>query len=101
VNPFGIRPAFTGPNVKLKFGDEYMVASESGGTGNTVGFTFIRECPGEAIYITEAGALIHPANVQKIQSISPCLFEFVYFARPIRLLNGISSLTSFKGQYGP
>jgi amidophosphoribosyltransferase len=91
-DPFGIRPLALGKR-KTEFGDEYMVASESVAL-DTVGFTFIRDvAPGEAIYVTELGELhtqqcaLHPVN-------APCIFEFVYFARPDSFIDGISVYAS-------
>ncbi|MFT5312482.1 MAG: amidophosphoribosyltransferase [Paraglaciecola sp.] len=91
-DPFGIRPLALGKR-KTEFGDEYMVASESVAL-DAVGFTFIRDvAPGEAIYVTEAGELFtqqcahNPTN-------APCIFEFVYFARPDSFIDGISVYAS-------
>lgn len=91
-DPFGIRPLALGKR-KTEFGNEYMVASESVAL-DAVGFTFIRDvAPGEAIYVTEDGELhtqqcaTHPVN-------APCIFEFVYFARPDSFIDGISVYAS-------
>jgi amidophosphoribosyltransferase len=91
-DPFGIRPLALGKR-KTEFGDEYMVASESVAL-DTVGFTFIRDvAPGEAIYITEAGEL-HTQQCAKNAINAPCIFEFVYFARPDSFIDGISVYAS-------
>ncbi|MBN7818967.1 amidophosphoribosyltransferase [Bowmanella yangjiangensis] len=91
-DPHGIRPLALGKR-ETEFGDEYMVASESVAL-DVVGFTFIRDvAPGEAIYVTEDGQLFtqqcadHPSH-------SPCIFEFVYFARPDSFIDGISVYAS-------
>jgi amidophosphoribosyltransferase len=79
-DPFGIRPLSLGKR-KTEFGDEYMVASESVAL-DAVGFTFIRDvAPGEAIYVTESGEL-HTQQCAHQPISAPCIFEFVYFARP-------------------
>jgi amidophosphoribosyltransferase len=91
-DPFGIRPLALGKR-KTEFGDEYMVASESVAL-DAVGFTFIRDvAPGEAIYVTEAGEL-HTQQCAKNPINAPCIFEFVYFARPDSFIDGISVYAS-------
>ena len=91
-DPFGIRPLALGKR-KTEFGDEYMVASESVAL-DAVGFTFIRDvAPGEAIYVTEAGEL-HTQQCAHSPVSSPCIFEFVYFARPDSFIDGVSVYAS-------
>ena len=91
-DPFGIRPLSLGKR-KTEFGDEYMVASESVAL-DTVGFTFIRDvAPGEAIYVTESGEL-HTQQCAHQPISAPCIFEFVYFARPDSFIDGISVYAS-------
>jgi|TARA_R110000868_G_scaffold53490_2_gene167811 amidophosphoribosyltransferase len=91
-DPFGIRPLALGKR-KTEFGDEYMVASESVAL-DAVGFTFIRDvAPGEAIYVSEAGEL-HTQQCAQNPINSPCIFEFVYFARPDSFIDGISVYAS-------
>jgi amidophosphoribosyltransferase len=91
-DPFGIRPLSLGKR-KTEFGDEFMVASESVAL-DAVGFSFIRDvAPGEAIYVTESGELhTHQCAHQPISA--PCIFEFVYFARPDSFIDGISVYAS-------
>jgi amidophosphoribosyltransferase len=91
-DPFGIRPLSLGKR-KTEFGDEYMVASESVAL-DAVGFTFIRDvAPGEAIYVTESGEL-HTQQCAHQPINAPCIFEFVYFARPDSFIDGISVYAS-------
>ncbi|GAC13482.1 amidophosphoribosyltransferase [Aliiglaciecola lipolytica] len=91
-DPFGIRPLALGKR-KTEQGDEYMVASESVAL-DAVGFTFIRDvAPGEAIYVTEDGELFTKQCAENPQNI-PCIFEFVYFARPDSFIDGISVYAS-------
>jgi amidophosphoribosyltransferase len=91
-DPFGIRPLSLGKR-KTVFGDEYMVASESVAL-DAVGFTFIRDvAPGEAIYVTESGVL-HTQQCAHQPISAPCIFEFVYFARPDSFIDGISVYAS-------
>ncbi|MBU3023299.1 amidophosphoribosyltransferase [Aestuariibacter sp. A3R04] len=91
-DPHGIRPLALGKRI-TEMGEEYMVASESVAL-DAVGFTFIRDvAPGEAVYITEAGEL-HTQQCAAQPTTSPCIFEFVYFARPDSFIDGISVYAS-------
>ena len=79
-DPYGIRPLVLGKNETEK-GTEYMVASESVAL-DAVGFELIRDvAPGEAIYIDLEGNLHTRQCARKPEHI-PCIFEYVYFARP-------------------
>lgn len=79
-DPHGIRPLVFGKHTTDK-GTEYMVASESVAL-DACDFEFIRDvAPGEAIYITDDGQLFSQQCAQN-PTYNPCLFEFVYFARP-------------------
>ena len=91
-DPYGIRPLALGKRI-TELGDEYMVASESVAL-DAVGFTFLRDvAPGEAVYITEQGQL-HTQQCAETPTTSPCIFEFVYFARPDSFIDGISVYAS-------
>ena len=55
-----------------------------------LGFDVIRDvAPGEAIFISSSGHLFTRQCAPK-RSYSPCIFEFVYFARPDSVIYGIS-----------
>lgn len=88
-DPNGIRPLVLAKH-RLKDGRcEYMVASESVAP-DTIGFEVIRDiAPGEAVYITEQGQL-HSRICADNPTNYPCLFEYVYFARPDSVIDGIS-----------
>lgn len=88
-DPFGIRPLVLGKRTLEDGQNEYMVASESVAL-DTLGFEFLRDvAPGEAIYITEQGELYSRQCVENPQ-LTPCLFEFVYLARPDSFIDKIS-----------
>lgn len=88
-DPFGIRPLMLGKRTLEDDQNEYMVASESVAL-DTLGFEFLRDvAPGEAIYITEQGELYSQQCAENPQ-LTPCLFEFVYLARPDSFIDKIS-----------
>ena len=87
-DPFGIRPLVLGKH-ETASGTEYMVASESVAL-DAVGFEVMRDvAPGEAIYVTLDGQLF-TRQCAVNPSYSPCIFEFVYFARPDSTIDNIS-----------
>jgi amidophosphoribosyltransferase len=84
-DPFGIRPLSVG---KSKDGT-WMVASESVTLEGT-GHVFDRHvAPGEAIFIDLQGNL-HSKQCADNPKLFPCIFEFVYLARPDSVMDGIS-----------
>ena len=91
-DPYGIRPLALGKR-ETDQGTEYMVASESVAIDGT-GFSYMRDVePGEAIYINEAGQLF-TRQVADNPMHCPCIFEYVYFARPDSFLDGVSVYAS-------
>ncbi|MCC5854404.1 MAG: amidophosphoribosyltransferase [Idiomarina sp.] len=91
-DPWGIRPLALGKR-ETPQGTEYMVASESVAIDGT-GFNYVRDVePGEALYITEDGQLFSRQCAEKPVHC-PCIFEYVYFARPDSFLDGISVYAS-------
>jgi len=91
-DPYGIRPIIFGER-ETDSGKEYMVASESIAI-TSLGFTVIRDIePGEAIFITKDGKL-HTRQCAKNTQYSPCIFEYVYLARPDSIIDGISVYNS-------
>ena len=86
-DPFGIRPVVYGVRETAE-GTEYMVASESVAL-TALGFSLIRDiAPGEAIYINQEGNL-HTHQCAENPRYSPCMFEYVYFARPDSILDDV------------
>ncbi len=87
-DPLGIRPVCYGKRETEK-GTEYMIASESVAL-SALGFELVRDiAPGEAVYIENDGQL-HTARCAENASLHPCIFEYVYFARPDSIMDKIS-----------
>ena len=87
-DPYGIRPVVIGKRTHSK-ADEYIVASESVAI-DTLGFELVRDvAPGECVFIDVSGNL-HTQQCAESPVVSPCIFEYVYFARPDSIMDGIS-----------
>ena len=87
-DPNAIRPLVIGVRESNQ-GKEYMVASESVAL-DVVGFSLLRDVlPGEAIFIDSEGKFYSKQCVEP-KSYTPCIFEFVYFARPDSIIDGMS-----------
>ena len=80
-DPYGIRPLVIG-----KLNNSFIFASETCAL-DIVGATFIREVENGEIIVIENNKLesIKPFPKQKPR---PCVFEYIYFARPDSLING-------------
>ena len=91
-DPRGIRPLVRGERVNenrwpSKKGTDYIFASE-----NTMFYSMGYEpkgnvLPGELIYVDDDGKLFSKRLVK--EEFNPCIFEYVYFARPDALLNDV------------
>ncbi|AER57154.1 amidophosphoribosyltransferase [Pseudoxanthomonas spadix] len=87
-DPHGIRPLVLGKREHNE-GTEYIVASESAAL-DILGFTRLRDvAPGEGIVITARGELFAQACAEP-QQHAPCIFEYVYFARPDSMIDNVS-----------
>lgn len=87
-DPHGIRPVVFGER-KTKQGSEFIIASESVAL-DVLRFELIRDiAPGEAVFIEESGKL-HTQSCSKLIDHCPCIFEYVYFARPDSIIDKIS-----------
>ncbi len=87
-DPYGIRPLVIGRN-DTDEAHEWMVASESVAL-DVIGFRMIRDvAPGEAIVIDMQGNFRSRQCAQQTMQ-APCMFEYVYLARPDSVIDGIS-----------
>ena len=87
-DPYGIRPLIIGKN-ETEAGCEYLVASESVAI-DTLGFKILRDvAPGEAVLIDIQGNFVSRQCAERTMH-APCIFEFVYLARPDSLIDGTS-----------
>ena len=87
-DPHGIRPIVFGER-KTEDGTDYMIASESVAL-DVLDFHLIRDiAPGEAVFI-EASGQLHTKQCAEQTDHCPCIFEYVYFARPDSIIDDIS-----------
>ncbi len=87
-DPFGIRPLCFGESDGAS-GPELMVASESVALEGT-GHKLLRDvAPGEAIFV-DLGGSVHARQCAEHPTLNPCMFEYVYLARPDSVMDGVS-----------
>ncbi|TSA48711.1 MAG: amidophosphoribosyltransferase [Nitrosomonadales bacterium] len=87
-DPYGIRPLVIGKRDTGK-GAEYVVASESVAL-DVLGFTLLRDvAPGEAVFVDMDGNFYSRQCAER-PVLSPCIFEYVYLARPDSVIDGVS-----------
>ena len=88
-DPYGIRPLIFGRNDSEEGAPQWLVASESVAL-DVIGYRMVRDvAPGEAILISADG---HFRSRQCAAHTlhTPCMFEYVYLARPDSVIDGIS-----------
>ena len=87
-DPYGIRPLVYGKN-ETETGTEYLVASESVAL-DTLGFEMVRDIePGEAVFI-DLNHQFRSMQCAQQPTHAPCIFEYVYLARPDSVIDGVS-----------
>ncbi|MFZ5533368.1 MAG: amidophosphoribosyltransferase [Pseudomonadota bacterium] len=87
-DPYGIRPLIYGRRETAQ-GVSYMIASESVAL-KVLGFEPVADVqPGEAVFIDRSGQ-IHRKVCAEHTLHSPCIFEYVYFARPDSIIENVS-----------
>eukprot|EP00195_Chlamydomonas_chlamydogama_P011123 CAMPEP_0202893048 /NCGR_PEP_ID=MMETSP1392-20130828/2691_1 /ASSEMBLY_ACC=CAM_ASM_000868 /TAXON_ID=225041 /ORGANISM="Chlamydomonas chlamydogama, Strain SAG 11-48b" /LENGTH=566 /DNA_ID=CAMNT_0049577231 /DNA_START=215 /DNA_END=1915 /DNA_ORIENTATION=- len=85
-DPYGIRPLVLGKRPGPK-GDDWCIASEDCAFG-PIGFTRVRDVePGEMVIITPEGKMLSKQVAEG--RLNPCIFEYIYLARPDSVLNQI------------
>ncbi|BEV71262.1 MULTISPECIES: amidophosphoribosyltransferase [unclassified Paludibacterium] len=88
-DPSGIRPLVMGVHTHENGKTETMFASESVAL-DCSGFELLRDVqPGEAVFVTFDGD-VHARQCAVSTRLAPCLFEYVYFARPDSVIDGAS-----------
>lgn len=86
-DPHGIRPVCFGKRESAQ-GDDYMIASESVAL-HALGYQLVDDIsPGEAVVITLDGE-VHRRQCADLPVYSPCLFEWVYLARPDSIIDDV------------
>lgn len=87
-DPNGFRPLCLGYNEH-----GMLIASESCAV-DSCGFHLLRDvAPGEMVVIQD-GKIIHSEIALKADKIGLCIFEYVYFARPDSIIDGLSVYTA-------
>jgi amidophosphoribosyltransferase len=87
-DPNGIRPLVIGKH-ESENGVEYIVASESVAL-DVLGYKLVRDvAPGEAVFIDMDGNFFSRQCAER-PKLNPCIFEYVYLARPDSVIDGIS-----------
>ncbi len=87
-DPHGIRPLVTGERKRADGGTDYIFASETT-SFYALGFEPTGDLqPGEVAFVNAKGELFRRVITHK--TFRPCVFEYVYFARPDAVLNGVS-----------
>ena len=87
-DPNGIRPLIIGRR-RANHGMEYMISSESVAL-SALGFEIYRDvAPGEAVFIDRDGRLHHRQCAEE-PKLTPCIFEYVYLARPDSIIDQVS-----------
>src|SRR5687767_1150815 len=88
-DPYGIRPLVFGRTTSAKGVSEIMVASETVALEGT-GHKAERDvAPGEAVFVDMQGR-VHARQCAEQTSLNPCMFEYVYLARPDSVIDGVS-----------
>jgi amidophosphoribosyltransferase len=87
-DPHGIRPLVIGINDQVT-PHEYIIASESVAI-DALGFRLLRDvAPGEAVFI-DFQRQMHSRQCSDKSVLNPCIFEYVYLARPDSVIDGVS-----------
>lgn len=88
-DPYGIRPLVFGERQGASGKTEYIVASESVAI-DALGYELVRDvAPGEAIFI-DVESKLHTQQCANNAMYSPCIFEYVYLARPDSMIDNVS-----------
>lgn len=86
-DPNGLRPLIVGER-KAAYGNDFMIASESVAL-DSLGYEIVRDVhPGEAVFIDDKNQM-HTKQITRAKW-APCIFEYVYLARPDSILDNIS-----------
>ena len=88
-DPNGIRPLVLG-RARHEQGRRSGCSPPRASRSPALAFKFVRDIgPGEAVFIDEQGRLFSQQLVATVRH-TPCIFEYVYFARPDSIMDNIS-----------
>lgn len=86
-DPYAIRPIVFGKRAGVH-GSDFMIASESVAL-DALGYELEDDvAPGEAVFITNKGE-VHRQQCAETPILAPCLFEYVYLARPDSVIDDV------------
>ena len=85
----GIRPLTLGSRKNSDGTKDYMITSESAAFSSSNYYIERDLKPGEALFISKDGEM-HTKICSDNTALTPCLFEYVYFARPDSVIDGVS-----------
>lgn len=84
-DPYGFKPLCIG-----KRDNAYILSSESCAL-DTIGAEFVRDVlPGEIVTITKEGIQSNTSLCIPQEKTARCIFEYIYFARPDSIIDGVS-----------
>lgn len=87
-DPHGIRPLVSGERENASGGLDRIFASEPT-MFYSLGFRQVEDVlPGEVVYVSKSGKIFR--RKLSHEKFNPCVFEYVYFARPDAMLNNVS-----------
>ncbi len=88
-DPFGIRPLVFGEREEAGGGKSHLIASESVAL-DVLGYRLVRDvAPGEAVLFGVDGSVHHQLCAERTR-LAPCLFEYVYLARPDSIMDDVA-----------
>ena len=88
-DPYGIRPLIIGKRDEDLMGAEFMIASESAAI-DALDFKIINDiAAGETVFISKEGKMSRSSSQRAVKH-SPCIFEYVYLARPDSVIDKVS-----------
>ncbi|MBT5022699.1 amidophosphoribosyltransferase [Candidatus Woesearchaeota archaeon] len=97
-DPYGIKPLMIGKK-KTPSGNAYAFASEDVAFQSPLDFDFVKDVdPGSVFLVTESGEIYEKTLINS-KKMSPCIFEWIYFAKGCSSILGVS-VSEFRYKLG-